>query len=490
MADSSQISQAIASLASAGALEIREDGQRLASLADFQYEVHDQGSRALLHLWSEQRSLARRVVRIVELSSARLLLEVERFGQSKPGRLEFASSAVRTEAKVTREQFSEEFQILLHEQFPDEEIESITTAEDLKYSLSPRYTRAISKSRGARWAVIAAAPGETAAAIDAMFTFALIWLDHSRGRGEGRIAGLRLFFPRGGGELLAHRTAALAPNLRIELYELDESRRRGRLLNAGELGNFATRLTPRREAEALLASAHAEIDLIRALAPNEIAASPVPGLREVALRFRGAEFARWRDGVIYFGLDDQRCVLRSETRGELKSLVRALRTYRHPAAEDMSHPMYRRQAERWMETLVAVDPSRIDARLDPRFLYTQVPAFSAGDRGVIDLLGVTRDRRLAILELKAGEDIHLPLQAADYWLRVRAHQRQGDFQSYGYFPGIELSNAPPLVYLVAPAIRFHPTTGMLIRYLSPEIEFIRVGLAENWRRGLRVALRQ
>jgi hypothetical protein len=152
--------------------------------------------------------------------------------------------------------------------------------------------------------------------------------------------------------------------------------------------------------------------------------------------------------------------------------------------------MYRRQAERWMETMVAADPSRIDARLDPRFLYTQVPAFSAGDRGVIDLLGVTRERRLAILELKASEDIHLPLQAADYWLRVRAHQRQGDFQSYGYFSGIELSDAPPLVYLIAPAIRFHPTTGMLIRYLSPEIEFIRVGLAENWRRGLRVALRQ
>jgi hypothetical protein len=323
-----------------------------------------------------------------------------------------------------------------------------------------------------------------------MFTFALIWLDHSRGRGEGRIAGLRLFFPRGCGELLAHRTAALAPNVRIELYELDESRRRGRLLNSAELGNFATRLTPRRESEDLLASAHAEIELIRALAPNEIAASPVPGLREVALRFRGAEFARWRDGVIYFGLDDQRRVLRSETRGELKSLVRALQTHRHPGAEDMSHPMYRRQAERWMETMVAADPSRIDARLDPRFLYTQVPAFSAGDRGVIDLLGVTRERRLAILELKASEDIHLPLQAADYWLRVRAHQRQGDFQSYGYFSGIELSDAPPLVYLIAPAIRFHPTTGMLIRYLSPEIEFIRVGLAENWRRGLRVALRQ
>jgi hypothetical protein len=30
-----------------------------------------------------------------------------------------------------------------------------------------------------------------------------------------------------------------------------------------------------------------------------------------------------------------------------------------------------------------------------------------------------RDGRLAVLELKAGEDIHLILQAVDYWLRVR-----------------------------------------------------------------------
>ncbi|MBZ5529220.1 MAG: hypothetical protein LAN71_15140 [Acidobacteriia bacterium] len=50
--------------------------------------------------------------------------------------------------------------------------------------------------------------------------------------------------------------------------------------------------------------------------------------------------------------------------------------------------------------------------------------------------------------------------------------------------------APPLVFLVAPAIRFHPSTDTLLRFLSPEIEVRRVGLAESWRRGLRVALRQ
>ena len=42
-----------------------------------------------------------------------------------------------------------------------------------------------------------------------------------------------------------------------------------------------------------------------------------------------------------------------------------------------------------------------------------------------------------------------------------------------------------LVYLVAPALRFHPATDTLARSLM-----VRVGLAEDWRRGLRVVLRR
>jgi len=53
-----------------------------------------------------------------------------------------------------------------------------------------------------------------------------------------------------------------------------------------------------------------------------------------------------------------------------------------------------------------------------------------------------------------------------------------------------LQQAPPLVYLVAPALRFHPATDDLLKYLSPELEVARVGLAESWRRGLHVVMRQ
>jgi hypothetical protein len=490
MSDPTGISDAIDRIVSAGPVEVRENGQRLASLADFEYQVTPQSGRALLHLWSEGHSLARRVVRILEQSPERVLLEVERFGQSKPGKLEFALTSVRSAKDLTRDKFREEFAALLREQFPDEEIESLASAADLEHSLSPRYTRGIVAAGSARWAVLAASPAENIASIDSMLTFGLLWLDHCRGRGASRIAGLRLFFPCGSGDLLRHRASALASNVCVELYELQDELRRARRIESGGQGNLVTRLTPRRETESILANAAPDLDPIRALAPDAIAATAVPGTRDVALRFRGAEFARWHEGVVFFGLGDSRARLTQENRGDLKALIRELQIRRSPAANGKSHPMFRMQAERWLETYVVADPSRIDPRIDPRFIYSQVPAFSAGDRGVLDLLGVTRDRRLVIIELKADEDIHLPLQAADYWLRVRWHQRQGDIRSFGYFPGIELSDATPLVYLVAPAIRFHPTTGTLLRYLSDEIEVTRVGLAENWRCGLRVALRQ
>ena len=39
---------------------------------------------------------------------------------------------------------------------------------------------------------------------------------------------------------------------------------------------------------------------------------------------------------------------------------------------------------------------------------------------MLDLLTLDRNGRLTVIELKADEDLHLPLQALDYWIRVRA----------------------------------------------------------------------
>jgi hypothetical protein len=102
-----------------------------------------------------------------------------------------------------------------------------------------------------------------------------------------------------------------------------------------------------------------------------------------------------------------------------------------------------------MQWLVTRDVSRVDINLDPDHLYVQVFARSGGQHGVLDLLSVTRAKRLAILELKATENPDLPLQAADYWTRIRRHQAQGDLARYGYFSGMQLQPSPPIVYMVA-----------------------------------------
>ena len=240
----------------------------------------------------------------------------------------------------------------------------------------------------------------------------------------------------------------------------------------------------------LLDGARSELERVRALAPGRITVHPSVLARQIILRFHGLSFARWEDRKIFFGVPEARQELTPSTNGVLKQLLHDLTAHRHPLATDTVHPLFRAQPERWMETLVREDVTRVDAAFDQRFAYAQVLANAGGDHGILDVLTATRGGRLAILELKATEFLSLPLQAADYWLRIRRHLDQGDLGRYGYFPGIELQAAPPIVYLVAPALRFHPATDRLLRMLTPQLEIVRVGLAENWRRGLRVVLRQ
>ncbi len=109
---------------------------------------------------------------------------------------------------------------------------------------------------------------------------------------------------------------------------------------------------------------------------------------------------------------------------------------------------------------------------------------------MIDVLTCTREGRIAVLELKADEDIHLPLQGLDYWARVLWHHGRGEFQQYGYFAGVQLSARPPLLYLVAPSLRVHPATDTILRYFSSAIEWTLVGVDERWREGIRVIYRK
>src|SRR5487761_992484 len=436
----SNLEQALDQLAASGAVEVHEDGEWLAGLDGFRTEVRRKGKQALIHLWSSESNLVRTILRVSACEPTRIQLEVQRFGRAKPGRLEFLSSASpRPAVRVGREQFRARFGRMLAEQFPDARVESLTTSADLKRSFSALYTRGMMAEGRSSWAVMGVAPSENAAALEGILGYGLLWLDAARQR----------------------------PEVGLEVYEFNERDWRVRRVQASSHGNVESWLTPRQEVE-----------------------RTPPATHEVSFRFRGLEFARWDQGRIYFGLGDDRRLLTSGDSAVFQSLLGELSLKRSSDATDTNDPLYRGAPERWLESAVRADPARLDAHLDSRYLYSQVPALAAGERGVIDLLGVTHQGRLVVAELKASEDLQLPLQAVDYWLRVRRHLIEDHFRGYGYFPGVDFRPDPPLVWLVAPGLRFHAANEILVRYLSPDLQISRIGLNENWRRGVRVVFRQ
>lgn len=493
--DWAALDRALGELAASGCVEVREDGQWLAELATLQCEVNRKGKQALVHLWSDERNLTRRVLRVKERAEDRIVLEVQRFGRAKPGRLEFLrTDSPRAAGRITREQFRARFERVLKERFPDAVVDSLTAAPDLENSFSGLYVRGVMHEGSRAWALLAVSSNENAAAVEGILAFGILWLDWSRSHVQQRaVEGLRIFVPQGASRCLRERLLALSPAARTEIYEVREPDAMMQKVDSADAGNLESRLVPRREIESKLRAAADIIAEIRSMLPgtaNAIELRTVAGKDELALSFRGLVFARWTKQGVFFRLGNSPERLTSAAKPRLERLLRQLDLHRNPLAEDANHYLYRGSPERWLESIVLEDPAKLDAQLDPQHFYSQVPALAAGDRGVLDLLGITRKGRLVVIELKASEDIQLPVQAVDYWLRVRRHQREGDFQQYGYFPGVEIDSKPPLVWLVAPGLRFHSATDTLLKYLSAEIQVTRIGLSENWRRGLKIIFRQ
>ena len=69
-------------------------------------------------------------------------------------------------------------------------------------------------------------------------------------------------------------------------------------------------------------------------------------------------------------------------------------------------------------------------------------------------------------------------------------RRSQHSNAHGYFPGVEISPLPPRLILAAPALRIHPANEPVLRYLSPEIEWELIALAEHWRRDLKIVFRK
>src|SRR6202049_881669 len=284
-----ELRRALDGLCAIGAPEVRENGEWLAGLEGVQYEVRAQGEAALLHLWSAQQSLVRRVLRVAEQSSDRVVLEVSRLGFSRNAQLEFvAAAAPREPHRIEREQFSTRFRRILTDHFPDELVESLATSADLHHSISGSYTRGVVRRGSEAYAVLGASPNEDGTTIDGILTFGLIWLQHTRDRARRySVHGLRLFLPRGSSSVTAHRMAALASPQEVELYEYEPLYGRVQRIARSSAGNLATWIVPRRELEQAVAVAMPLAERIQRLSPEAIRVGVAPATQEVTLRFRG-----------------------------------------------------------------------------------------------------------------------------------------------------------------------------------------------------------
>jgi hypothetical protein len=360
-----------------------------------------------------------------------------------------------------------------------------------------RYARLVLKLGGQTVLAIGVSEAESQADIDGVIAAGLVSYAAFNEKREEKDRAKRLWFclPKGFSQTAMERVTLLDiphPGVRIECFDVDED------------GEEMTNVRPVTQDE-LLNSHPREIiwpgtstqdeswrERIINLAPDLIETRRDPRSGRERFEIKGLEFARLSaGGRVKFGVAGgpyagEANPLTESNFGELENLVREIVRYRTAECRDPRHPFYLLRAEAWLESLLRRDIRRLDATFDDRFVYSQIPAWRGDERSVIDLLTVNHERRLAVIEIKAAEDPQLPLQGTDYWLRVEQGRLRNEFKKRGLFEGVAIADCSPLLYLVAPRLRFHRTFATVASCISTRIEAYRIGLNTNWREGLKV----
>jgi hypothetical protein len=387
---------------------------------------------------------------------------------------------------------------------------------DLEHSFGPAYVRGHLLRGTVAEAVIGVSEAESSATIDGILTLGILWLDYCREKSDARrhFGALKVVVPRGTEHTTAERMAWLNHAAAdFQLFTLDERTEELVPVDFRDSGNRIVRLTHAFSPEATLDRCQPGIETILSLLPSD-ASSRIEirprSAAEVALTLHGLEFARLRHSTdshsfarefeISFGAGANETPLTDETADLCRELCARLFASRHPDGA-FKDPLFRMQPERWLESEFRLGLGELLPSLCADRIYSQVPAFSSSDRGMLDLLTLDRNGRLVVIELKADEDLHLPLQALDYWIRVRSlnadrhRTAAGDrslsaFEREGYFPGVEVSSENPRLLLAAPALRIHPANLPVLRYLSPQVDWELIALGEAWRHRLQIVFRK
>lgn len=211
------------------------------------------------------------------------------------------------------------------------------------------------------------------------------------------------------------------------------------------------------------------------------------------VRFFGLPFLRVRrisgKEIVWFGVEGKRRRILDETSlPDFQTMFEDLLSVRRADAPNRKNYLFRAAPEGWLEAILRKDVSRLDPNLRLAPLHAQFRV--SNKSGALDLLAIRADGRLAVIELKTAPDREMIFQAADYWRQIELQRRAGNLQKAGWFADFEISDAPALIYLVAPLMSFHGELDFLARAFSAEIEIWRFDLNEDWRHGIRVARRE
>jgi hypothetical protein len=503
-------------LADHPAAVLLEEGRVLFEMRAAHYMVTDSHGRCLLEMWSAERNLVRTVVEVQQRAHC-LRLMTRRMGAARPQLLELVPASDRrspSERDTARRRYQRLLERVLARTFLGAKVEGLRAAMDLEHSFGPAYVRGRLLRGPAADAVIGVGAAESATMIEGVLTLGILWLDYCRQHAEGRrhVSGLKVIVPAGAWRTTAERMAWLnRAAADFELYTLDERSEELEPVDVRDTGNLESRLVHAFSTAAAEARCSSGIERAMALLPagaRDRVEVRARSAGEVALLLHGLEFARVRQAAsahsfarieeVSFGAGPNETPLTEDNAALCRELCRRLFLSRAPGAS-ANDPLFRLQPERWLEAELRRRLTEVFPGLRSDMLYSQVPALSTGERGMLDLLTLDREGRLVVIEVKADEDLHLPLQALDYWIRVRALQadrletggrKLSAFERAGYFQRAEVSEREPRLLLAAPALRIHPANEPVLRYLSPQVEWELIALGEHWRQELKVVFRK
>lgn len=375
-------------------------------------------------------------------------------------------------------------------------VERVSLSPGIRRGQPGRYARILLRRKSERIAVTGSVVSANAASADAFLSAALLWFRRTSERIKPPyVEQLWLIVSHELVNPIVYRVALLRDSLKeiIKVYRIDD----GLTLLEPEVCRDRKELWKKKLARfppVPPATITPATEQVVNLAPEAI--DVVHARHGQTLRYYGLPFARARALMgterIWFGLDaSHRRLLEASTISAWDSLIDDLRLHRSATATDHRHALYRNAAEAWLESLLRRDITKLDPGLIIAPLHAQFRTARGGRIGVrpIDMLALRQDGRLVVIELKVSEDREHVLQGADYWRRVEAHRRRGHIAKARLFGERRISDQTPLVYLVAPTLRVHPSFRTLARCVASDIEVYRFDINEDWRAGVRVMRR-